>query len=307
MTLRLNISCVILVVQFIAESAAQQYYSEQWPGFRGPFATGIIDNADTPVEWDVGSGKNIKWKTRIPGLGHSCPVIWNDYVFVTTAVSGSGEDYLKVGLYGDIDMVDDESIHGFKVYCLDKNTGEIIWDRLSHIGVPKTKRLTKSSHANCTPAADGEHLVVYFGSEGLFCYDLEGNLLWKKDLGVINAGPYTEPEVEWGIASSPLIYGDYLYNLRGNGSLSCFHASTGELIYKESLGVSGGITASGIASDGKLYFSSENGKVYVIAAGPVYKRLAVNDMDDICMATPAISKGIIYFRTASYLIAVSEE
>jgi hypothetical protein len=92
MTLRLNISCVILLVLFIAESAAQQYYSEQWPGFRGPFATGIIDNADTPVEWDVGSGKNIKWKTRIPGLGHSCPVIWNDYVFVTTAVSGSGED-----------------------------------------------------------------------------------------------------------------------------------------------------------------------------------------------------------------------
>ena len=443
--------CLIFSLFLIAESAAQRDYKEQWPGFRGPYATGIIDNADTPVEWDAGSGKNIKWKTKIPGLGHSCPVIWDDYVFVTTAVSGSGEDYLKVGLYGDIDMVDDESIHEFKVYCLDKNTGEVIWDRLSHIGVPKTRRHTKSSHANCTPATDGKHLVVYFGSEGLYCYDFQGKLLWKKDLGVINAGPYTEPEVEWGIASSPvihqgkiiiqcdvtgesflalfdietgdeiwrtprdeistwgtpavyekdgkaqiivngfrhmggydfdtgqeiwkmsgggdapvptpviahdliylnnahgryspiyvvkpeasgditldkdsttndfivwsikrggaymqtpLIYGDYLYNLRGNGSLSCFHASTGELMYKESLGVSGGVTASGIASDGKLYFTSENGKVYVIAAGPAYKQLAVNDMGDICMATPAISKGIVYFRTANYLVAVSSE
>jgi outer membrane protein assembly factor BamB len=106
---------------------------------------------------------------------------------------------------------------------------------------------------------------------------------------------------------TPLIYGDYLYNLRGNGSLSSFHASNGELMYKESLGISGGVTASGIASDGKLYFASENGKVFVIAAGPVYKQLAVNDMDDICMATPAISEETIYFRTARYLIAVSEE
>jgi outer membrane protein assembly factor BamB len=106
---------------------------------------------------------------------------------------------------------------------------------------------------------------------------------------------------------TPLIYGDYLYNLRGNGSLSCFHAKTGELMYKESLGVSGGVTASGIASEDKLYFTSENGKVYVIETGPEYKRLAVNDMDDICMATPAISDGIIFFRTANYLIAVSGE
>ena len=92
MILRLNIYCVILLVLVNAESAAQSDYTEQWPGFRGPLATGIIDDANTPVEWDAGSGKNIKWKTKIPGLGHSCPVIWDDYVFVTTAVSGSGED-----------------------------------------------------------------------------------------------------------------------------------------------------------------------------------------------------------------------
>lgn len=445
------ISWMILSLLVFAGSAGQVDYREQWPGFRGPFATGIIEHANTPVEWDAASGRNILWKKEIPGLGHGSPVIWDNRIFMTTAISGSGEDYLKVGLYGDIDMVDDETIHEFRVYCLDKHTGEVMWDRLSHIGVPRTRRHTKSSFANCTPATDGRFLVVYFGSEGLYCYDLDGNLMWKKDLGAINAGPYTDPEVEWGIASSPvihdgkviiqcdvtgedflalfdvgtgeeiwrtprdevstwstptvyeqdgntqiilngfrhmggydfvtgreiwkmsgggdapvptpviahgliylnnahgryspiyvvrpeakgditlqkdsstndfivwsikrggaymqtpLIYGDYLYNLRGNGSLSCYQAITGALMYRESLGVSGGVTASGIASGGKLYFTSENGQVYVVAAGPVFKRLAVNSMDDICMATPAISQEALYFRTAHYLIAVSQK
>lgn len=89
---------------------------------------------------------------------------------------------------------------------------------------------------------------------------------------------------------TPLIYGDYLYNLRGNGSLSCFQATSGELMYKQSLGVSGGMTASGIASDGKLYFTSENGYVFVVEAGPQFEHLSMNYMDDICMATPAISE-----------------
>ncbi|NQU87861.1 MAG: PQQ-binding-like beta-propeller repeat protein, partial [Mariniphaga sp.] len=164
---------LILTVLFFSQILlAQTSYNNQWPSFRGPFAKGYIENSLTPVEWDVPSGKNVKWKTDIPGLGHSCPVIWDDKLFVTTAISGSGKDELKVGLYGDIDEVDDESVHEFKVYCLDKNTGKIIWEKLTHKGVPRTKRHTKASHANCTPATDGKHLVVFFGSEGLFCYDL---------------------------------------------------------------------------------------------------------------------------------------
>jgi outer membrane protein assembly factor BamB len=117
------ISWMNLSLLVFAGSHGQPDYREQWPGFRGPFATGIIEQAHTPVEWDTGSGRNILWKKEIPGLGHASPVIWHDRIFVTTAVSGSGEDYLKVGLYGDIDMVEDETIHEFKVFCLDKRTG----------------------------------------------------------------------------------------------------------------------------------------------------------------------------------------
>ncbi len=440
---------IVLVSVMLSYSKAQDNQSEQWPGFRGYNACGILDNADLPTKWDVDKSENIKWKTRIPGLGHSCPAIWDNYLFITTAISGNGEEYLKIGLYGDIDAVEDSSVHKFKVYCLDKNTGKIIWEQLSHEGVPKTKRHTKGSQANCTPATNGKYVTAFFGSEGLYCYDMKGKLIWKKDLGLLNSGPFTDVETEWGYAASPiihdgkvvvqcdiigesflavfdiengneiwrvkredvstwstptvyssngkkqiivngfkhigaydfetgeeiwkmsgggdaptptpvvahnliflnnahgrmspiyvvkpnakgditlkndslsneyiqwsikrggsymqtpLIYGDYLYNLRGNGFLSCFNAKTGEQMYKTKL-ESGGVTASGVASDNKLYFSSEKGEIFVVKAGPEFELLAKNDMKDICMATPAISKGAIYFRTKDYVIAVGK-
>ena len=104
---------------------------------------------------------------------------------------------------------------------------------------------------------------------------------------------------------TPLIYGDYLYNLRGNGALTVFHALTGEVMYKETIGMQA-FTASGVASDGKIYFSSEQGTVYVIKAGKEYELLSTNPMGDICMATPAMDRDAIYFRTQHFLIAIGE-
>ena len=101
---------------------AQVDYNQQWPGFRGPWACGYINDAKTPATWNMDNSENIKWKTAISGLGHSCPVIWNNYLFVTTASSKKQEESLKVGLYGDIDMADDSGVLEFKVYCLDKNS-----------------------------------------------------------------------------------------------------------------------------------------------------------------------------------------
>jgi outer membrane protein assembly factor BamB len=429
---------------------AQPRYTEQWPQFRGPFASGVIDSMDLPERWDIHTGENIRWKIAIPGLGHSCPVIWDKWLFLTTAVSGSGHDSLKVGLYGDIDEVNDRSVHEFRVYCIDKYTGEILWERLAHRGIPRTDRHTKSSHANPTPATNGKYVVAFFGSEGLYCYDFEGNLRWKKDFGTMNAGPYTDPDVEWGFASSPILHEDrvivqcdflgdgfiasldvetgkeiwrtpreevstwctpnfycsgsnrqvvvngwkhiggydfdtgeriwnlsgggdapvptpvfgnglifihgahgrnspifairpdargdislegestsncyiawsierggaymstdlvcdgYLYNLRMNGNLTCYRATTGEVVYRERLPETRGITASGICSDGKLYYATEQGDVYVVKAGPGFEVISVNPLDDLIMATPAISENNIYFRTQHYLIAVGK-
>ena len=428
---------------------AQINFEKQWPSFRGPWGRGYLDSVRTPASWNVDSSLNIKWKTMIPGLGLSCPVIWDNCLFVTTAVNSENKETLKVGLYGDIDEADDQQEHEFKVYCLDKNNGKIIWERVAYKGIPKSRRHTKSSQANCTPATDGRYLVVNFGSEGLYCYDLLGNLVWKKDLGILNPGPYTDPGVEWGYASSPvifkgniilqcdipkepfiaaidlisgnekwrtsrgdevstwctpaicsyagkdyviangyrhisgydfetgkeiwtmsgggdapaptpviandliylnsahgkfspifvvrpaatgditlatdstsnkfiawsikrggaymqtpLIYKGYLYNLQISGQLTCFDAMTGEVRYKENLKEA--FTASGIAADGKLYFSSEEGNIYVIQAGPVFKLLAKNSVKEICLATPAISGNAIFIRTRYMVIAVEE-
>jgi len=209
--LKIHVSLLIFLLIFIHPNLnAQIDYNQQWPGFRGPWACGYINNAKPPTNWNVDSTKNIKWKTAIPGLGHSCPVIWDNYLFVTTACSEKQDESLKVGLYGDIDMADDSGVLEFKVYCLDKNTGKVIWEKVAHKGIPKSKRHIKSSQANCTPSTDGKHLVVLFGSEGLYCYDLKGNLLWSKDLGIMNPGPYNEQGVEWGQASSPIIFKNYI-------------------------------------------------------------------------------------------------
>jgi outer membrane protein assembly factor BamB len=440
-------SFVLLFCFFILNGYSQTAYNQQWPSFRGPWALGFIENSKPPNTWNAETGEHIKWKTAIPGLGHSCPVIWDNFLFVTTAVNTTKSESLKVGLYGDIDEANDSAVHEFKVYCLDKTSGKIIWERIAHKGIPKSKRHTKASQANCTPATDGKYLVVHFGSEGLYCYDLKGALVWKKDMGILAPGPYTDPGVEWGYASSPVIYKDkiivqcdipmtpyitaldlttgreiwktsrgdevstwctpaicaidgkvqviangfnhicgydfetgkeiwklsnggdapapapvvtndliylnsahgkfspifavrpnawgeitlapdstknkfiawsikrggaymqtplvydgLLYNLQVNGQLMCFDAKTGELKYKDSLKEA--FSASGIAADGKLYFSSEDGNIYVIQAGPEFKQLAKNALKDVCMATPAISGNTLYFRTQHYLIAV---
>src|SRR5580692_9490835 len=155
-----------------------------WPQFRGPAASGVSAGSP-PVEWNGESGKNILWKTTIPGLGHSSPIIWGDKIFVTSAVPESGESKLKVGLYGDIAPVKDEGPQKFNVYCVDRRSGKILWERTAASGVPKIMRHPKSTHASPTPATDGQHVIVSFGSEGLFAYDLSGTLLWKKDLGVL--------------------------------------------------------------------------------------------------------------------------
>lgn len=188
--------------------SAAQAKTDNWPQFRGVNAEGIAQNQDLPQTWDVTTGSNLLWKVPIPGLGHSSPVVWRDKVFVTTAVGEGKEAYLKVGRYGESPDNPEKFVHHYKIYCLDTKTGKITWERTAHSGIPKVARHVKSSHANSTPATDGSHLVVFFGSQGLFCYDLDGKFLWKKDLGYLDAGAFDVPDIQWGFGSSPVIHKD---------------------------------------------------------------------------------------------------
>jgi outer membrane protein assembly factor BamB len=202
--MRLRFGLVIALTLLCSVTAAAQ----NWPQFRGPQASGVATGKPAPVKWDAEKGVNIAWKTPIPGLAHSSPVVWGDKVFITTAVSSDPKSVFRHGLYGDVDSAEDVSRHSWRVYCLDKKTGKIEWERVAHEGAPRTKRHIKSTFANSTPATDGKHLVVFFGAEGLYCYDLKGKLKWKQDLGPLDAGWFFDPDYQWGTASSPIIYRD---------------------------------------------------------------------------------------------------
>jgi outer membrane protein assembly factor BamB len=420
-----------------------------WPQFRGIKASGIAEGHPTPMTWDIKSGQGIAWKTEVPGLGLSSPIVWGDLVCLTTSISGLKDAGLKVGLYGDIQSVQDDTGHEWRVGCVDKRSGTLQWQQTAHKGSPKVKRHTKSTHANSTLATDGERLIAFFGSEGLYAYDLKGKLLWNKDLGVLDAGFFMVPDAQWETGSSPVIHdnvvivqadvqkssflaafdartgaelwrtartdvptwgtptvhtvngrtqivvngwrhigaydfktgaeiwklkggGDipvptpvvhdgliYITNAHGrmapvyairetatgdvtlaegatrnegiawstprdggymctplvyrglvyivkyNGVLNVYDAKTGENRFQVRLaGGTSAFTSSPVAADGKVYFASEEGHVFVLKAGPVHELLAEQDMGESVLATPAISEGMLLYRTERHLMAI---
>ncbi|MBN1481116.1 hypothetical protein EH223_01505 [candidate division KSB1 bacterium] len=177
-----------------------------WPQFRGAYAAGVADEQNLPLNFSGVTGEHIKWQTNIPGLAHACPIVWEDKVFVTSAISSLGDATFKHGLYGAGDASEDTSSHQWMLYCLDKKSGDVIWERLVHQGVPQDKRHIKSTYNNSTPATDGRYVVMLFGSEGVFVYTVDGEFVWKKNIGRMNVGAYNAPHLEWGPASSPIIY-----------------------------------------------------------------------------------------------------
>ena len=206
-----------------------------WPSFRGEYACGAVDEQNLPIEWDGKSNKNIKWKTQIPGLAHSSPVIWEEKLFVTTAISSQKNVTFKHGLYGDGDASPDTSIHKWNIYCLNKQTGKIIWECTATKGMPKDKRHIKATYANSTPVTDGQNIIALFGSEGLFAYDVDGKFLWKKDLGRLDCGAYNDPDYEWGSASSPIIYENLVIvqcDLQEKSFIIACDIKTGETIWR---------------------------------------------------------------------------
>lgn len=422
----------------------------QWSQYRGYLSSGVLDGAGLPESWDLDTKENILWDVSIPGLGLSSPVIWDDKLFITTAISSSDDAGLKTGIYGDIGSVEDDSEHEWKIFCIQKHTGEILWERVSYRGIPEQKRHPKSSHANSSVATDGEYVVAFFGSEGLFCYDIEGNLMWEKDFGVLKSVFFRSTSAEWEFASSPIIYdgkviiqcdvledsfiasfdiksgrelwkkdrdeypgwctpniykesgevriavngykhrggydletgeeiwnmsgggdiqiptpiigenliyfnsahgpqspvlaikkssigditlqegetsntyvqwsiprgGSYMqtlllyegliYNLGWNGRLTCYDAENGEEVYNQKLGRAASFTASPVASDGRLFLVSDEGEVFVVKSGRDFEILSTPELNDICMVTPSITDGIIYFRTQKGLVAIGK-
>jgi outer membrane protein assembly factor BamB len=185
---------------------ASSAHAQNWPSFRGPDASGVASGTP-PVSWDVARSTNVAWKTTIPGLAHSSPIVWGDLIYLTTSVAESGKAALVTGDAG-INSAQDVVRHTWHLLAIDKASGRVAWDRAVHSGVPRVKRHVKSSHASATPATDGRAIVALLDSEGLFCFEMNGTLRWRQDLGVMDVGLVDDPTYQWGPASSPLIVGN---------------------------------------------------------------------------------------------------
>jgi outer membrane protein assembly factor BamB len=206
-----------------------------WTSFRGEYALGVVDLQNLPENWEVKSGNNIKWKIPIPDLAHASPVIWENKIYITTAISSKDKASFRHGLYGAGDASEDRSKQRWIMYCLDKKSGAILWESLIKEGVPIDKRHIKSTYANSTPATDGRYVAVFIGSEGLFVFNMHGKFIWHKDLGKIDAGAYDHPNLEWGSASSPIIYQDLVImqvDHQGNDFIIGCDIHTGKTIWK---------------------------------------------------------------------------
>jgi outer membrane protein assembly factor BamB len=439
----------LIAVTFSIALSGAVLAADNWPSFRGPGASGVAQGPPAPLTWDVPANKGVKWRVPVPGLAHSSPIVWGNQVCLATAVSSATAAELKVGLYGNIESANDQSSHRFMVNCYDAQSGNVLWERVAHTGVPKVKRHTKSSHASSTLATDGRYIVAFFGSEGLYAFDMKGAPIWKKDFGVLDSGFFMAPDAQWAFASSPiihgdrviiqvdvqkdsfvaaldlatgrevwrtprqdvptwstpavhpqeggaqvvvngwkhiggydlatgkeiwrmtgggdipvptpitshglifitnahggqspiyavkptargditlgdnetsnmhvawsaardgaymqtpLVYGDLLYVCKDNGVLSVFDVTTGKRHFQARLADGRtGFSASPVASNGHIYFTSEEGDVYVVKAGTVFEQIAVNPLGEVAMATPAIANGVMFFRTRSHLVAL---
>ena len=213
----------------------QKNSNGSWPSFRGPQASGIAEKQNLPDRWDAKTSENILWRTPIPGLAHSSPVVWGNQIFVTSAVSSDPKATFRPGLYGDGDASKDRSQHRWMIYSIDKRTGKISWERVAYQGEPVEKRHIKSTYANSTPATDGRIVVAWFGSQGVYAYDVSGRLLWKVDLGRLDLGAYDIPTYEWGPASSPIIWNNLVIlqcDTQTDSFLLALNAATGKTVWK---------------------------------------------------------------------------
>jgi outer membrane protein assembly factor BamB len=196
-----------------------------WPTWRGPSGAGIAPGAQPPIQWS--EEKNLKWKAKVPGYGFSTPIVWKDRIFLLTAIEttetvagtpdaapppppppptggdqkGQGGKRGGGGFGGGMKPT---KFHEFAVVALDRASGKIVWQKTARREVPHEGRHATNSFASASPLTDGERLYASFGSRGLYCYDLDGKLLWEKDLGDM------QTRNGFGEGSSPALAGGHL-------------------------------------------------------------------------------------------------
>lgn len=435
----LYLSSLLSIIAF----ASTAFADPNWPQWRGPDGQGVSVETGLPTEWS--GTKNVKWKTPIEGRGHSSPIVWNKKIFLTTALDGKPIPGRTAGvthrLSDGTDFVHPDAVgadltHTFKVVCIDRKSGKILWERIAYEGAVKDSRHKVASFASSTPATDGRFVFAFFGSEGLYAYDYKGKLVWKQNLGTLgtasvgygvspilyenlvimqcdDSGGHSfivafdkktgkeawrvdrQVDITWttpvlvhadkrielvtaaaeaiiaydpltgkelwrhkGLESnavptpvvsndivvvssgspkkialalraggngdvtgtsqliwsynkgtayvpSPISYGEYVYLMTGNGSITCLDAKTGKVEYEGArVPKPTMFLASPVAFEGKILLTSEEGDTFILKAGPKHEILRTNSLGEAVFASPAIADGRIFIRGEHNLFAI---
>ncbi len=178
--------------------------NDQWPQWRGPLLNGTSPTADPPLKWS--ETQNVKWKTKVPGFGTSTPIVWGQHVFILTAEASTNSPAAAQTAEAAASPPGRSQkplvAHRFSVLCYSRDTGKLLWEKSARDVTPHEGHHTDHGFASASPCVDGQRLIAYFGSRGLHCYDLEGNLQWSKDLGRMRT------RNSFGEGASPALYRD---------------------------------------------------------------------------------------------------
>lgn len=253
-----SVFALVLLLATFKSHAVNDPVAANWPAWRGPFANGTATEANPPTEWS--DTKNVKWKVKLPGQGSSTPIVWGDRIFILAAVgpekkaaavsvelppivadrntgnSGSGTNAPGEGRrrrggpgggFGRSEKPSEK--FRFTVMCLDRKTGRILWEKIAREEIPHEGHHQHHSFASASPVTDGRVVLAYFGSRGLYCYDMYGNLKWTKDFGQMRT------RGTFGEGASPALRGDVVivnWDHEGDDFITALDKNTGRELWR---------------------------------------------------------------------------
>jgi outer membrane protein assembly factor BamB len=304
---------LIISLGISASSVSHASGSSNWPQWRGPDSQGISNDKNLPTEWS--ETKNVLWKTAIPGRGFSQPIIWDKRVFLTSDIEGGpapethkppkhmiGEREFKHPEWYGVDL-----LHTFKVFCLDRDTGKILWEKTAYQGTVFDYRHKRGNYAAPTPVTDGKYVWAYFGSEGLYCYDFNGKLIWKKSFGPIAT-------IGMGVGTSPVLHGNMLIvqcdeNEGKKSFITALDKTTGNEIWRTVRPVQVSWTTPVIVKTPQRVELITSGNEFLISYDPATgKELwRANGLKSHAIATPVVGQGLVVLSSgfpAKVIVAI---
>ena len=225
---------VLAVLLMTAQSAVAQVdepaSNNHWSRFRGADGNSVVaDDPKLPTEW--AKDKNVQWKADLPGWGWGSPIVRGNRVFVSSVHSDEDYENPKGGLYlGRGRAAPPDTVHHWMVYCLDLNSGDVLWKHEAKTGKPEIPRHPKSCYAAETPTTDGKRLYVLFGDVGLYCYSLDGELLWNQPI------ESKKTLMGYGAAASPVVHDGQVFVVYDNQEeswIAAFDAESGKQNWKQ--------------------------------------------------------------------------